>query len=236
MCDVGRAGAAFRRRQRQLRAFHRHEAMSVKLALATALHHSAQRVEVPREVEEYATHVGPRAQKTPPPGMRPASLAEPQGAQERVQQRTMELSTSCRWSLCSMLLCRRWWTSWRMCSSSSTSSSPRRRSKCPGSQALPVLLLVEFFLCCRRRNSWWMCHCRPLDGCRHGSSMPMTRRGHASGTLRDESTGGAWTQATSSGTPRRGSPPAQGGTQILGKNEDLPLPCLWQSLVRVGLA
>ena len=42
MCDVGRAGAAFRRRQRQLRAFHRHEAMSVKLALATALHHSAQ--------------------------------------------------------------------------------------------------------------------------------------------------------------------------------------------------
>ena len=39
---------------------------------------------------EYATYVGPRAQKTPPLGMRPASLAEPQGAQERVQRDTVE--------------------------------------------------------------------------------------------------------------------------------------------------
>ena len=82
MCDVGRAGAAFRRRQRQLRAFHRHEAMSVKLALATALHHSAQRVEVQRDEEEHAVYVGPRAQMAPPPGTRPAPLVEvavPQG-------------------------------------------------------------------------------------------------------------------------------------------------------------
>ena len=70
-------GAAQRRRGRQLRAFHRHEAMSVKLALATALHHSAQRVEVPREVEEHEAYVGPRAQKTPPPGTQPAALREP---------------------------------------------------------------------------------------------------------------------------------------------------------------
>ena len=82
-------GAAQRRRERQLRAFHRHEVLSVKMALATALH-SAQRVEVPREVEEHETYVGPRAQKTPPPGMRPASLAEPQGAQERVKRHTVE--------------------------------------------------------------------------------------------------------------------------------------------------
>ena len=47
-------------------------------------------MEVPREVEEYATYVGPRAQKTLLPGMRPASLAEPQGAQEWVRRRTME--------------------------------------------------------------------------------------------------------------------------------------------------
>ena len=73
-------GAAQRRRERQLRAFHRHEVLSVKMALATGLHHSAQRVEVPREVEEHETYVGPRAQKTPPPGMRPASLAEPRGS------------------------------------------------------------------------------------------------------------------------------------------------------------
>ena len=63
-------GTAQRRRERQLRAFHRHEVLSVKMALATALQHSAQRVEVPREVEEHEPYVGPGAQKTPPPGMR----------------------------------------------------------------------------------------------------------------------------------------------------------------------
>ena len=72
-----RLGAARRRRERRLRAFHRHEAMSVRLALATALHHSAQRVEVPREVEEHATHVGLRAHMTPLPGTQPAALREP---------------------------------------------------------------------------------------------------------------------------------------------------------------
>ena len=54
----------------------------MRLALATALHHSAQRVEVPREEKEHAKYVGPRAQKIPPPAMRPAPLAEvaePQG-------------------------------------------------------------------------------------------------------------------------------------------------------------
>ena len=49
----------------------------MKLALATALHHSAQRVEVSSEVEEPETHVGLRAQKTPPPGTQPAALREP---------------------------------------------------------------------------------------------------------------------------------------------------------------
>ena len=42
-------GAAKRRRERQLRSFLRHEELSVKMALARALHHSTQRVEVPRE-------------------------------------------------------------------------------------------------------------------------------------------------------------------------------------------
>ena len=51
------------------------------MELATALHHSAQRVEVPREEEEHAEYVGPRAQKAPPPGMRPAPLAEVAGPQ-----------------------------------------------------------------------------------------------------------------------------------------------------------
>ena len=43
----------------------------MKLALATALHHSAQRVEVPKEVEEQVPHAGLRAQKTLPPGTQP---------------------------------------------------------------------------------------------------------------------------------------------------------------------
>ena len=44
------ATSARRRRERQLRSFLRHEELSEKMALARALHHSAQRVEVPREV------------------------------------------------------------------------------------------------------------------------------------------------------------------------------------------
>ena len=42
-------GAARRRRERQLCSFLRHEELSVKMALARALHHSVQRVEAPRE-------------------------------------------------------------------------------------------------------------------------------------------------------------------------------------------
>ena len=73
------------RRNRQLRAFHRHEVLSVKMALATALHHSAQPagpvVGGPEEEVEYETHNAPRGQNTPPPGTRPGVLKEP-GAQE----------------------------------------------------------------------------------------------------------------------------------------------------------
>ena len=75
------AGAAKRRRDRRLRAWHRHVRTTVAMELATALHHGAQRVEVPREEEEHAYYVGPRAQKAPPPGMRPAPLAEVAGPQ-----------------------------------------------------------------------------------------------------------------------------------------------------------
>ena len=70
-------GAAKRRRDRQLRAFRRHELLTVRMELAAALHHSAQRVEAPREVEEHETNVGLRAQMPPRPGTRPAALREP---------------------------------------------------------------------------------------------------------------------------------------------------------------
>ena len=48
--------------------------LSVKMALATALHHSAQRVEVPREEVEGEVNDAPQRQKPPPPGTRPAPL------------------------------------------------------------------------------------------------------------------------------------------------------------------
>ena len=79
------ATSARRRRNRQLRAFHRHEVLSVKMALATALHHSAQPagpvVGGPEEEVENETHNAPRGHNTPPPGTRPGVLKEP-GAQE----------------------------------------------------------------------------------------------------------------------------------------------------------
>ena len=65
-------GDARRRRESQLRVFHRHEAMSVRLALAVALHDSAGRrghvTEVPQEEVEGEQDDVPRHQKPPPPG------------------------------------------------------------------------------------------------------------------------------------------------------------------------
>ena len=71
-----RAGAAARRRGRRLRAWHRHVRTTVAMELATALHHSTQRVEVPREGEVRETHDDLRAQNRPLPGPRPAPLLE----------------------------------------------------------------------------------------------------------------------------------------------------------------
>ena len=82
MAGVGIAtGAAKRRRERRLRQWQRHERMTVAMALAEATHHAAPRRQTPvsaiREVEEQVSHVGLRAQKTPPPGERPGILTEP---------------------------------------------------------------------------------------------------------------------------------------------------------------
>ena len=71
------AGAAKRRRDRRLRAWHRHVRTTVAMELATALHHSTQRVEAPREGVEHEKHVGLRAQKPPLPGTRPGVLLDP---------------------------------------------------------------------------------------------------------------------------------------------------------------
>ena len=75
-------GAAMRRRHRQLRVFHRHERLTVRMELATVLHHSAQPtgpvVEEPREVEAQDTYAAPRGQKLLPPGTRPEVLKDPE--------------------------------------------------------------------------------------------------------------------------------------------------------------
>ena len=86
-----RAGAAARRRGRRLRAWLRHVRTTVAMELATALHHSAQRVEVPGDGEVREQHFGLRAQNRPLPGTRPAPLLEvlPQVSAQRhtVEQR-----------------------------------------------------------------------------------------------------------------------------------------------------
>ena len=60
------------------RAWHRHERMTVAMELATALHHSAQRVEVPREGVEGEQHYAPRRPKPPLQGKRPGLPPEPE--------------------------------------------------------------------------------------------------------------------------------------------------------------
>ena len=52
------------------------------MELATAIHHSAQRVEGPREENVHGTNTALRRQKRLPRGKRPAPLAEAAGPQE----------------------------------------------------------------------------------------------------------------------------------------------------------
>ena len=81
-----------RRRQRRLRSWWRHEQQSIAAALATALHHSAQRP-VPKKQEwEDAEYVASRGQKTDTRahgGLRPALFAEPHGV-EQVLRHTVD--------------------------------------------------------------------------------------------------------------------------------------------------
>ena len=94
------AGAARRRRQRRIRSFWRHEQMAVQMVLATASHHSFDRVHAeygaPRsqtiatktgEEGHEARYLAPRRQKPPPLpvcGSLPASQAEPRGVVVKV--------------------------------------------------------------------------------------------------------------------------------------------------------
>ena len=80
--DAGGTSSARRRRERRQRSWWRHEQLSVAAALASARHHSVGpgvvlwREEQQEEVEN-ATYDDPRAQNTPPPGLRPGVLQDP---------------------------------------------------------------------------------------------------------------------------------------------------------------
>ena len=122
------ATSARRRRERRLRSWWRHEALSVAAALATARQHSAgpevvTRREGQQEEVEVEQHDGLRAQNTPPPGLVEAAtvgyvaagvpLLAPWKSRGRRRRRLWR---------------RRSWSSWRR-------SLLRRRSgclRCPG--------------------------------------------------------------------------------------------------------
>ena len=65
------SGAAKRRRERRLRQWHRHERLTVQMALCEALHHAAPQV-------ERGENSVPRGQKTHIAGGRPGVLGEPE--------------------------------------------------------------------------------------------------------------------------------------------------------------
>ena len=86
MAGVGIAtSSAMRRRQRRLRQWHRHERMTVAMALAEATHHAAPRgpktARAQEEVERETYNV-PRQLKKSSPGTLPAPPAEVAGSQE----------------------------------------------------------------------------------------------------------------------------------------------------------
>ena len=95
---VARAsGAAQRRKLRRLRAALRHEQQSIAMALASALHHSADKTtraqhNAPREQRNAGTEYYKLSDEDEvlARGSRPPCLGEPRGPQDQDQQRTVE--------------------------------------------------------------------------------------------------------------------------------------------------
>ena len=154
MAERGVATSARRRRERQLRSFLRHEELTVKMALARALHHSAQRVEDPRERRWRARRTTRHGDRRVLPWGRgqPAWLSR-EGTWCRysgIPWRSLLLALQgCRRS---MFLCRRWWTSLWPCLLASTCLFPSRSSKCPRFRVHPASR-VQLFAHRSWRNS-----------------------------------------------------------------------------------
>ena len=182
MLPHGEHCAAWRRRQRRLRSWWRHEQQSVAMALSATAHHSYDKVAAGAKYDGLraqttdrageAANKAPRRQKSKAAeeavffelfdedtaGLRPGVLVEPR-PQERVQRHTMEhlVDYVCSAPTVQILdaLCRRRWTSCVTCSSSSTGfrPCPSRLSKCP--RSTPRTSLCARF-CVQRswQNSW----------------------------------------------------------------------------------
>ena len=181
----GEHGAAWRRRQRRLRSWWRHEQQSVAMALSVAAHHSCDKVaagvthdglraqKTDRAGE--AAHRAPRRQRTraareavifelldeDTAGLRPGVLAEPR-PQERLPRHTMERIVD--FACCAILVqtpdapVPQTVEQLKTCSISSTRFClfPSRSSKCPRSRPRTSPCARS---CVLRswQNSWWKC-------------------------------------------------------------------------------
>ena len=164
--DVER-GAAWRRRQRRLRSWWRHEQQTVAAVLATVTHHSHSKVgtvnDAPRGQKKVtSTRVGPAEYyELSSDDGRPTGVSG-QGhcwSPGRRGRRSGTQASGTSWSRLSMLLCCSWWNSCRMF----TISSPRvcrllpsRLFTCPrsSSRTSPRDACVATR---NWRNNWWKC-------------------------------------------------------------------------------
>ena len=163
-------GSAMRRRQRRLRQWHRHERMTVAMALAEATHHSAPlgqrtaRAGVWGHEQNYTATIWNTPTPQPevfslsfeeePGGARPDRLSEVRPQDRICGAPWTSSSVPCRGSRLSTFLCSIWSTSRWCCLQPSTSSFPSRLSKCPRCRRLPAAF-ARFSPCRRQRNSWW---------------------------------------------------------------------------------
>ena len=181
----GEHGAAWRRRQRRLRSWWRHEQQSVAMALSAAAHHSYDKVaagvthdglraqKTDRAGE--AAHRAPRRQRTraageavifelfdeDTAGMRPGFSLSPgrRNGSSGTPWSTSSTTSAVRpWCRLLTLLCRRRWNNCQTCSGSSTGSRPfpSRSSKCPRS-SLRTSLCARSCVLRSWQNSWWKC-------------------------------------------------------------------------------
>ena len=126
------------------------------------------------------------------------------------------LPTACRSFRCSMFLCSRRWTSWWPYLLATMRLFLRRSSKCPRFRVHSASR-VQFFAHRRWRNSWWKCQCPVLKVTIMAPIVDIAGRTWY-WLSRPDGRYTWWLAGTShhQGTPRRGSPPAQGGIQMLG--------------------